>query len=56
MEDALGTLDKLTHEEARRTSTHAIDEGEMEDWEEVPAVHDRVASVDDNVAAVVNGA
>ena len=58
MEDALGRLDKLTHEEARMAiaenlrATHAVDERVKEVTEQLLAVDDRVAGVDDKLADV----
>ena len=62
LEDALERLDKLTHELAQmptaevQRATGAIDETMGEDTGQVLAADDRVASTDDKVAGVINGA
>jgi hypothetical protein len=61
LEDALNRLDKLTYEEAQiaaaevQRATHVVDETEGGIREEVPAVDDRVAGVDDEVAETHGG-
>ena len=48
MEDALKTLDKLTQEEARMATAEVL--------RATHAINERVVSVDDKVAEVINGA
>ena len=62
LEDALKRLDKLTHEQAQMASaevqkaTDAIDETAGEVTEQVLTVDAGVASVNDEIAEVVDGA
>jgi hypothetical protein len=62
MEDALTRLDKLTQEEARMATaevlraTHAINDNVKGVREQVLAAGDRLASVDNKVMDVINGA
>ncbi len=61
MEDALNRLDRLTQEEARMVIAenlrvaHAIDERVKVVMEQVLAVDDRVANVNEKVAEVIYG-
>ena len=62
LEDALNRLDKLTHEQAQmataevQRATDAIDETAGEVTEQVLTVDAGVASVNDEIAEVVDGA
>jgi hypothetical protein len=62
MEDALKRLDKLTQEEAwmgiaqNLKATHAVGESVRRVADEVVAIDNRVANVDDRVTEVIRGA
>ena len=62
MEDALKRLDKLTQEEAwmgiaqNLKATHTVGESVRRVADEVVAVDNRVANVDDRVGEVIRGA